>query len=292
MPRATRVPSDIETYLRDIGGTPLLTHKDEISLAKRIRRGDKKARDHMTRANLRLVVSIAKRYSNRGLTLLDLIEEGNLGLIKAVENYDHTIGTRFSTYATWWIKQAVRRALINSVKTIRVPAYMVEMIAKWKNAHIDMTCFNGREPTFEEVAERLDISPQKMEIIRRAMRTAGSTGSLSGSGSDTVWALTNVLEDHKVKSPDDIILSKYEKEKISKLLQVIDKREAEILRLRYGLEDRSPMTLEAIGEVMGLTRERVRQIESEALRRLHRILMEDEDPDSGRSSRRKGKFGP
>ncbi len=292
MPRAARVPSDIETYLRDIGGTPLLTHKDEIMLAKRIRRGDKKARDHMTRANLRLVVSIAKRYSNRGLSLLDLIEEGNLGLIKAVENYDHTIGTRFSTYATWWIKQAVRRALINSVKTIRVPAYMVEMIAKWKNAHIDMTCFNGREPTFEEVAEKLDISPQKMEIIRRAMRTAGSTGSLSNSGSDTVWALTNVLEDHRTKSPDDIILSKYEKEKISKLLQVIDKREAEILRLRYGLEDRSPMTLEAIGEVMGLTRERVRQIESEALRRLHRILMEDEDPDMSRQPRRKGKFGP
>lgn len=288
MRRSTRVPSDIETYLKDIGGTPLLTHKDEIALAKRIRRGDKKARDHMTRANLRLVVSIAKRYSNRGLSLLDLIEEGNLGLIKAVENYDHTIGTRFSTYATWWIKQAVRRALINSVKTIRVPAYMVEMIARWKNAHLDMTCFNGREPTFEEVAEKLDISPQKMEIIRRAMRTAGSTGSISGS--DTVWALTNVLEDQKVKRPDDIILSKYEKEKISKLLQVIDKREAEILRLRYGLEDRSPMTLEAIGEVMGLTRERVRQIESEALRRLHRILMEDEDPDVlSRLTRRKGK---
>ncbi len=288
MKRSTRVPSDIETYLKDISATPLLTHKDEIALAKRIRRGDKKARDQMTRANLRLVVSIAKRYANRGLVLLDLIEEGNLGLIKAVENYDHTIGTRFSTYATWWIKQAIRRALINSVKTIRIPAYMVEMIARWKNAHVSMTSYNGREPSFDEVAEQLDISPQRMEIIRRAMRSAGATGSLSGG--DAVWALTNVFEDQKTKKPEDVILSKYEKEKISKLLQVIDKREAEILRLRYGLEDRSPMTLEAIGEVMGLTRERVRQIENEALRRLHRILMEDEEPLESRALRKKGKL--
>ncbi|MBI4229648.1 MAG: sigma-70 family RNA polymerase sigma factor [Planctomycetes bacterium] len=279
--RAAR--SDLETYLRDIGREKLLTAREEKDLSRRLHKGDRKARDRMIRANLRLVVSIAKMYANRGLTLLDLIEEGNLGLLKAVENFDPQMGTRFSTYGTWWIKQAIRRAIINTVKTIRVPAYMVEVIAKWKNATILLTGRYGREPTYEEIADHLSISPQRLEILKRAMRSNTTTGTAIVD-SDVVWALTDVVEDICTPKPDEQLFNVYEREKIKRLLEVIDTREAHILRMRYGLEDRSPMTLEQIGQVLGLTRERVRQIQASALRRLHRILAEEEEEEE--SSRR------
>lgn len=269
--------SDLQVYLKDIGGTKLLTADEEKMLARKIRRGGVKghdARDRMTRANLRLVVAIAKKYTGRGLSILDLIEEGNLGLIKAVEDFDPTMGTKFSTYATWWIKQSIRRALVNSVKTIRIPAHMVETIAKWKSIYVDLNHRLGREPTLQEVAEALHVTQHKLEIIRRAIRSASAVGSAVGT--DAVWALTDLLEDKGARTAEEQFLSSYEHEKLSKLLKVIDKREAEILRLRYGLEDRNPMTLAEIGEKLGLTRERVRQIETHALEKMHQIMIQGE----------------
>jgi RNA polymerase primary sigma factor len=267
--------SDIEAYLRDIGKEPLLTAEEERELALRLKKNknDRKTRDRMIRANLRLVVSIAKRYNHQGLTLMDLIEEGNLGLLKAVENYDPVYETRFSTYATWWIKQAIRRALVNTVKTVRIPAYMVEIIARWKSHYLELTGKLGREPTMDEVAHELDLSPHRLEILRLAIRGGAVSGTVS-AGSDAVLALTERLEDDRTPRPDEELLDAVEREKIKKLLGVIDHREADILRMRYGLGDEESMTLEEIGNKIGLTRERVRQIESDALRRLHRILTE------------------
>jgi RNA polymerase primary sigma factor len=263
----------LEAYLRDISKIPLLTAEEEKALARRVQGGDEAARAHMINANLRLVVSIAKNYVKRGLAFGDLIAEGNIGLMKAVERFDPDADCRFSTYATWWIKQAIRRAITNTVKTVRIPAYMVETIAHWKQAAATLTARLGRPPTVREIAEEIDVSPDNMGVIKRILRatlTAGQTVSL-----DLLNQLNDVIEDRKTPRPDEQFFDEAEKARLYELLGLITPREAEVLRLRYGLDDDSPMTLEQIGERLDLTRERIRQIEGEALDKLHEYLAEE-----------------
>jgi RNA polymerase primary sigma factor len=257
----------LDTYLAEINDVPLLTAEQEIELAKRIQRGDRAAREHMIRANLRLVVSIAKNYVNRGLAFMDLIEEGNIGLMKAVEKFDPDAGCRFSTYATWWIKQGIRRSLINSVKTVRVPSYMAEIVARWKTMAMELGYRLGRAPTTAEIAQELDLPEHNWNVVRDTV--SSSSQPTHSMGIDAGCVFSEALEDPRARSPQEEILSAHELERVSELLEVIDGREANILRLRFGLRDGKPMTLKAIGESMGLTRERVRQMEQEALRKLY-----------------------
>ena len=266
----------LEAYLHDISKIPLLTAEEERDLARRTAKGDEEARQRMISSNLRLVVSIAKNYVNRGLPFADLIAEGNIGLLKAVERFRADAECRFSTYATWWIKQAIRRAITNTVKTVRIPAYMVETIAKWKNAESHLTASLGHQPTIDEIAEAIDLSPNNRTVIKRvinATRTASQPVSL-----DLLCSLNEVIEDRTVARPDQQFFDDYERQKIRELLDVISDREATVLRLRYGLDDNSPMTLEEIGARLGLTRERIRQIENEALNKLFEHLSEDASP--------------
>jgi RNA polymerase primary sigma factor len=238
--------------------------------------GNPDARTRMINANLRLVVSIAKNYVNRGLPFADLIAEGNIGLLKAVERFSPAADCRFSTYATWWIKQAIRRAITNTVKTVRIPAYMVETIAHWKNAATRLTAQLGRAPTVEEIAREINLSPNNANVIKRVINatlTATQPVSL-----DLLCSLNEVIEDRTTPRPDQQFFDDYEKEKIRELLDLISEREAQILKMRYGIEDNTPMTLEQIGDVLGLTRERIRQIENEALHKLHEYLTEDRTP--------------
>lgn len=258
------------TYLREINRVPLLTADEEKELATRVRQNaDREAREQMIRANLRLVVNIARNYLNRGLTFLDLIEEGNLGLLRAVEGFQPEQGYRFSTYASWWIKQAIRRALINKVKTIRIPAYMVELIAKAKSVAVNMSARLGRQPTIEEIAIEMDLPREKIAMMRRA---AGTAAQSTSQGLESSLALSEMLADEKTPRPEDVLFDEYEKETIHKLLDSIDEREAKVLRMRYGLGGEEPKTLKEIGEILMLTRERVRQIENEALKKLNQIM--------------------
>jgi RNA polymerase primary sigma factor len=229
----------------------------------------------MIRANLRLVVAIARNYVNRGLSFLDLIEEGNLGLLKAVERFDPDAECRFSTYATWWIKQAIRRALINTVKTVRIPSYMVELIARWKNVAMELQYRLSRQPTVHEVAAEMDIPRESVRIIKRAIRA--SNGASQVVSLDAVFASNEAIEAPAVKRPDETVFDAFEIEQLEKMLGAIDEREATILKMRYGLGEHDPMTLKEIGVRVHLTRERVRQIENEALRKLHTILSRDDD---------------
>ncbi len=277
MPKRARVKSDLELYLKQIDQTPLLTAEQEKSLCRRIINENCGAsREHMIRANLRLVVSIAKRYMNRGLSLQDLIEEGNIGLMKAVENFDPDMGARFSTYGTWWIKQAIKRALINAVQPIHIPAYMVELIAKWKRTWRELEETLGRQPTLHELAEAMELPPRKVRIIRKAVRAYQRPAQSGGSGEDgDLPALAEMLADPRTRPPDQQVLFDDDLETINLLLDAIDDREARILRLRFGLDGEEPMTLKEIGKVVGLTRERVRQIEIEALKKLNGRLSSD-----------------
>ncbi len=270
------VESTLQIYLGEINTAPLLTADEEKMLARRIiEHSDPEARDRMIRSNLRLVVNIAKKYSKRGMPLSDLIEEGNLGLLRAVEGFDPEQGSRFSTYASWWIKQAIKRALINTVQPIHIPAYMVEMIARWKQIAVEMEDKSGRAPSFEEMCEALEMPPRKVKIIRRAVK-AFSSPSQMPSGDESL-SLNEMLEDDKTPRPDEAVFNADEIETIIRLLGEIDVREAEVLRLRFGLNQNEPMTLKEIGQRVGLTRERVRQIEKEALGKLNEILTVKEE---------------
>lgn len=263
----------LETYLKEINEVSLLTADQEKELARRIRQGDLQARDHMIRANLRLVVSIAKRYVNRGLALQDLIAEGNIGLLKAVEKFNPDLNCRFSTYAAWWIKQSIRRSLVNTVRTVRVPSYMVELISHWKGVQAELAFQLGRPPRAEEIAEGLAaenrvVQDESWGVVERTIRGGANTAS-----ADAYWSASEAIEDPKSQRPDEAFVDACEIEKLNELLKIIDEREALILRLRYGFGEAEPMTLKEIGEIVGLTRERVRQIEGEALRKLHSIFV-------------------
>ncbi len=269
-PSRSELQTDLQIYLRQINETPLLTAEQEKELGWRIINDDcPLARDHMIRANLRLVVSIAKNYVNRGLSLQDLIEEGNVGLMRAVEGFDPAQGARFSTYASWWIKQAIKRALINAVQPIHVPAYMVELIARWKQAFRKLEGELGRQPTLQELAEEMDLPLRKIRIIRRAVKAFRVPAQTPVDENGDAMNLGDLLADERTMPPEECVLRDDELRTIRRLLDAIDEREARILRLRFGLDGQEPLTLKQIAAEIGISRERVRQIADEALRKLN-----------------------
>ena len=261
----------LETYLTEINEVPLLDAQEEQDLGRKIQAGDQRARERMIRANLRLVVAVAKTYGDRGLSLQDLIAEGNIGLMKAAEKFDPDAGCRFSTYGTWWIKQSIRRALTNTVKQVRVPSYMSELISRWRVVSLELTYLLGRSPTVEEVASELEIPEESWPLLKRTIHTSGLGQQVS---LDALTANQDTVEDVSAVTPDEQLLNSDMIAKLGDLLKVIDEREATILRLRYGLgsPDGETMTLKEIGKVVGLTRERVRQIEQEALKKLYGVM--------------------
>ena len=269
---STAVQSGLHLYLKQINESPLLTAAQEKQLGRLIiQQNDPEARERMVRSNLRLVVNIAKHYVNRGLSLPDLIEEGNIGLIRAVEGFDPENGSRFSTYASWWIKQSIKRALINSVQSIHIPAYMVEMMSKLKQAMRELEHQLGRLPSIDELSAHMKMSPKKLRIIRKAVKAYHSP-TQSGTR-DGELTINELVPDTNNPTPDAIVQDSDELRQLTELLDTIDERAAKILKLRYGLDGKDPMTLKQIGEQIGLTRERVRQIEHEALQKLRDSMM-------------------
>ena len=260
------IDDPVKVYLKDIGKVPLLTPDEEISLAIRIKNGDENAKKRLVEANLRLVVSIAKRYGGRGMSFLDLIQEGNLGLIKAVEKFDYTKGFKFSTYATWWIRQAITRAIADQARTIRIPVHMVETINKVKKASSYLLHQNGRDPTPEEIAKEIGMTPDKVREIMRVSQEPVSLETPIGEEEDS--HLGDFIPDDEALAPADAASQALLKEELDKVLKTLTPREEEVLRMRFGLDDGHPRTLEDVGDRFGVTRERIRQIEAKALRKL------------------------
>jgi RNA polymerase primary sigma factor len=256
----------VKTYLKDIGKVPLLSAEEEIDIAIRITDGDESATRRLIEANLRLVVSIAKRYLGRGLQFLDLIQEGNLGLIKAVEKFDYTKGFKFSTYATWWIRQAIARAIADQARTIRIPVHMVETINKIKKAASMVLHSTGREPTAEEIAEEASMSVDKVREIMRVAQDPVSLETPIGEEEDS--HLSDFIPDEDTPAPIDAAANLLLKEQLVDVLYTLTPREEKVIRLRFGLDDGRPRTLEEVGREFNVTRERIRQIEAKALRKL------------------------
>lgn len=260
------IDDPVKVYLKDIGRVPLLTPEEEIELAIRIADNDQEAKDRLTKANLRLVVSIAKRYVGRGMMFLDLIQEGNLGLIKAVDKFDYTKGFKFSTYATWWIRQAITRAIADQGRTIRIPVHMVETINKVKKTSNMLLHRDGKDPTPEDIADELNMSPEKVREILRISQEPVSLETPIGEEEDS--HLGDFIPDEDALSPADAAAMTFLKTKVNDVLETLTPREAEVLRLRFGLRDGTQQTLEEVGNAFGVTRERIRQIEAKALRKL------------------------
>ncbi|HCD72316.1 MAG TPA: RNA polymerase sigma factor RpoD, partial [Thermovirga lienii] len=256
----------VRMYLREIGKIPLLTPEEEVELAKRVEEGDPEAKAKLIEANLRLVVSIAKKYIGRGMLFLDLIQEGNLGLIRAVEKFDYRKGFKFSTYATWWIRQAITRGIADQARTIRIPVHMVETINKLIRVSRQLVQQLGREPTAEEIAAEMGIAPEKVEEIHRIAQEPVSLETPIGEEEDS--ELGDFLEDKDIPSPEEAAAQQLLREQLEEMLEELTDREREVLRLRFGLEDGHPYTLEEVGRRFGVTRERIRQIEAKALRKL------------------------
>jgi RNA polymerase primary sigma factor len=266
----------IKIYLREIGQIPLLTRKDEVDLSKKIKRGDKAARDKMIRSNLRLVVKIAHDYSGLGLPLLDLISEGNIGLMKAVERFDPRKGGKLSTYASWWIKQSMKRALANQAKTIRLPVHLVDKIGKMRRAAIKLSEKLGRDPTDAELGKELGISAAKVSELRTvSIRPASLEAPI---GEDETTEFGEIIGDENALDPFETLKDKSTKQDITALLHKLDEREQLILRHRFALDGGKEQTLEEIGANLGVTRERVRQVQNIALRKLRKMMEKQEKP--------------
>ena len=261
----------VRLYLREIGKIPLRTPEEEADLAQRIVKGDKKAKDKMVESNMRLVVSIAKRYGGRGLDFLDLIQEGNTGLLRAVDKFDPEKGFKFSTYATWWVRQAITRAIADQARTIRIPVHMVETINKVLRTTRKLTAELNREPTNEEIAKELDMEPEKVDYVMRIKQDIASLdASVGREGDDEDSVLGDFVEDEERDSPEDSAANQILKEQLSEIIATLTDREQKIIRLRFGIGGGRPHTLEEVGNEFDVTRERIRQIEAKALSKLRK----------------------
>lgn len=261
----------VRLHLREIGKIPLLTAEEELALAKRVVAGDKKAKDKMAEANMRLVVSIAKRYSGRGLDFLDLIQEGHTGLLRAVEKFDPDKGFKFSTYATWWIRQAITRAIADQARTIRIPVHMVETINKLLRTQRRMTQELNREPTIEELAKELDMEPDKVEYVIKIKQDISSLDAGIGrDGDDEESVLGDFIEDEESATPEETAANQLLKEQVQSVLSTLSDREQKIIKMRFGLDGGKSHTLEEVGQEFAVTRERIRQIEAKALTKLRK----------------------
>ena len=265
-----------QLYLREIARFPLLTPEEEVKLARKIKRGDAQARAHMVRANLRLVVKIARDYQGLGLPLLDLISEGNIGLMKAVERFDPKKGGQLSTYAAWWIKQSIKRALANQSKTIRLPVHLVDKISKIRRVAIQMSEELGREPTDDELAEEIGMSSSKVAQLKTAAIRPASLDAPIGDDDSTEFG--EIVGDAEAQDPFELLRDKDLRDEVGDLLDVLDERERKIINSRFGLDGQKPKTLEEVGEKFGVTRERIRQLQNIALHKMRRALSKKEKP--------------